>query len=161
MTQHTQSAKNYPPLSSPTCPDCGDSGFKSVEGGVVRCRCCRKHSRPPDPAPIPGPDPAPVAFSPPAQAGNHRAKILAVLRQAGSRGVLNVELYKICLRPPSRLCELRQQGFRIETRREGESIFRFILHAEPAAPKALPTYEPKKRTDTPPPLFAGVLTERQ
>ena len=154
MGSHAYSSKNDPALSRASCADCGGTGFREVPGGVTVCSCRRKQPPPPDPAP------AHVSFGPPAQAGNHRGQILAALRAAGPAGVLNVELYKICLRPPSRLCELRQQGFRIETRREGESIFRFILRAEPTTVKPLPIYEAKKRTDTVPPLFVGVPMER-
>jgi hypothetical protein len=72
-------------------------------------------------------------------AGNQRERILVALQAAGTRGVLNTELYKICLRPPSRICELRKMGYEIQTRREGESVFRFILRREPDHVRPLPT----------------------
>lgn len=152
MGSPVQSGENNPSSSShfsAICRDCGGSGFRQIPGGVTPCRCSRKQTLPPDPAPAP----TPASFRPLARSGSHRAQILAALRAAGPAGVLNVDLYKICLRPPSRLCELRQQGFRIETRREGESIFRFILRAEPVAVKPLPTYESKKPASMTPPLF--------
>ena len=165
MGSQPYSSKNDPALSTRSCADCGGTGFRQIPGGVTRCGCCRKQARPPDPAPAPAQAPVqapvPVSFGPPAQAGNHRTKILAMLRAAGPSGVVNTLLYeKVCKRPPSRIFELRRQGYTIRTIREGESVFRFVLVAEPASVKAVPSYEPKKSTDTVPLLFAGVQGER-
>lgn len=146
------------PASSSICRQCGGTGFRPIRGGVVRCECLRQHSRPPNPTPTiaPAPDSVPVAFGPPAQAGNHRQKILALLRAAGPTGVLNTLLYeKVCKRPPSRIFELRRMGYTIRTIREGDSIFRFVLVAEPAVVKPMPSYEPKKSVGVTAPLFAG------
>ena len=119
---------------------------------MVRCGCRQRQPRPPSPAQ------AAVCSGPPARAGNQRGKILAALIEAGPAGVLNIELYKICLRPPSRIFELRWMGYTIRTIREGDSRFRFVLIAEPVVPKALPTFQPRpKATDQEqPPLFSEV-----
>ncbi len=82
-----------------------------------------------------------------------RERILTALRKAGSTGVLNVELYKICLRPSARVYELRRMGFEITGECEGDGIFRFTLMSEPSRPGPLPrfTARPKKNSL---PLFA-------
>lgn len=139
---------------SPTCRECSDTGFIPTKGGVVRCECLRRqHPRPANPAPAP----APVSFGPPARAGNHRQKILALLRAAGPTGVLNTVLYeKVCKRPPSRIFELRQEGHVIKTFREGESLYRFVLVREASTVKEIRVYEPRKGAVGTPSLFAGV-----
>jgi helix-turn-helix protein len=76
-----------------------------------------------------------------------RERILAALREAGITGVLNTELYKICLRPSARVYELRRMGFEIAGQCEGDGIFRFTLKLEPHSPKPLPKFaaRPKQR----------------
>ena len=152
MGNEPQSFENSPP-SSGICRQCGGTGFRQIPGGVTHCGCCRKQARPPDPAPAP----APVSFGPPSRSGNHRQKILALLRAAGPTGVLNTVLYeKVCKRPPSRIFELRQEGHIIRTFREGESLYRFVLVREASTVKEIRVYEPRKRAGGTPSLFAGV-----
>lgn len=86
---------------------------------------------------------------------------MRLLRERGAAGVSNLELYSICLRPPSRICELRKAGCVIETRREGESRFRYFLRSEAADPAPIPTYDyaadmERRLHDTALPLFSGV-----
>lgn len=62
---------------------------------------------------------------------SQRARILTLLRERGAAGATNIELNQICFRYGGRIFELRKLGFGIRTIREGESIFRFVLHGEP------------------------------
>jgi hypothetical protein len=61
-----------------------------------------------------------------------REKILALLQAAGAKGVTNIELNGYCMRFGARLWELRKQ-WDIDTVRESETIFRFILKGRKAA----------------------------
>jgi hypothetical protein len=81
-----------------------------------------------------------------------------LLRERGRAGVTNLELNTVCFRYGARIWELRKQGFAVETRREGDSVFRFVLHTEPQAPREIPTYEQRTRElhAEAMPLFAGV-----
>jgi hypothetical protein len=58
---------------------------------------------------------------------------LALLQAAGPTGVTNLVLNEIAFRYGGRLFELRKQGYDIETKAEGESVFRFILKGRKAA----------------------------
>lgn len=95
------------------------------------------------------------ASGPPANSDNQRNRILALLRERGAAGVSNLELYRVCLRPPSRICELRKLGYEIRTDREAESRFRFTLIREPERPKTWAEQEREIR-DQHAPLFVGV-----
>ena len=64
---------------------------------------------------------------------NQRERILALLQAAGNTGVTNLVLNQICFRFGARIHELRQDCWDIETKAEGESVFRFILHGKKAA----------------------------
>ena len=77
-------------------------------------------------------------------------------RERGPAGVTNLELNKICLRHGARIFELRRQRVQVETRREGETVFRFILRGEPQQLKSLPSYSREPKGDELP-LFAEVL----
>lgn len=80
----------------------------------------------------------------PAKSTAQRAHILALLRERGSVGITNIELNQLCaLRYTARISELRKMGWVIQTRRESESIFKFVLISEPTRPKPLPTYGPR------------------
>ena len=81
-----------------------------------------------------------MASAPTAKAPAQRDRILALLRQQGPAGVTNLELNSLCLRYGARIFELRRMGFQIETRREDESIFRFLLVAEVQETRPLPTW---------------------
>ncbi|HXM93102.1 MAG TPA: hypothetical protein VOA64_02435 [Candidatus Dormibacteraeota bacterium] len=80
-----------------------------------------------------------------------RDRILALLRERGSAGVSNVELNAIAFHYGGRRFELRKAGFVIDTIRKGDSIFTFVLRAEPGKPFSSPTFE----REAPLPLFAG------
>lgn len=59
---------------------------------------------------------------------NHSDVILRMLRAAGSAGVSNAEIWDAGLRyPNSRISDLRNRGFKIETHREGRGVFRYTL----------------------------------
>jgi hypothetical protein len=64
---------------------------------------------------------------------SQRATVLQALTDAGARGVTNGEfIYGLRItRFAARILELREQGYVIETRREGDGKFRFILLGEP------------------------------
>lgn len=138
------------------CSQCSDTGFRPVKGGVIRCGCLAAHLR------SAGPDERArkLAKARPVELRkkrrNHRERILTLLREHGTAGVRNLELYSICLCPPSRICELRKMGYRIETRREGEGVFRYILRGEPNEPKPLPVYASRKVEPKTLSLFDGV-----
>jgi hypothetical protein len=61
-----------------------------------------------------------------------REKILKLLHERGSAGITNIELNGYCMRFGARLWELRKE-WDIETVRESETIFRFILKGRKAA----------------------------
>ena len=78
----------------------------------------------------------------------YRQKILALLRECGSKGITNLELNaNVCMRFGTRSWELRRLNFNIETPREGEAVFKIILRKEPTQPKPLPRFEPRPRDD--------------
>lgn len=95
---------------------------------------------------------------------NQRDRILALLQERGPAGVSNLELYSICLRPPSRICELRKLGHRIRTIRENKNRFSFVLVSKPdrrSTSNGVPDYAAtmeRDLRDAALPLFAG--TER-
>ncbi len=97
---------------------------------------------------------------PSSRSPSQRSKIISLLRERGKQGALNYELARIGLRYSSRLRECRIQGFKIETDHICEDLYRYRLVEKPVTPKPLPAYEPRKSTDTVPPLFAGVSGER-
>ena len=61
---------------------------------------------------------------------SQRDRILKLLQCYGKHGVTNVELNKICFRYGGRIHELRKRGWEIETKREAEGLFRFILRGK-------------------------------
>ncbi len=136
-----------------SCPDCSGTGYRVVElaGGryATLCRCRQ-------PAAQPATQSARQLSSsrPPARAPNQRQRILEALRRAGPEGVLNTDLYRICLRPPSRICELRQQGFVIHTIPEAESVFRFVLVSESVQVRPLLACRRRRPRPAQPSLFA-------
>lgn len=58
-------------------------------------------------------------------------RILRLLKKRGNWGASNRELNNICFRYAARLCELRRDGYVIETIRDSAGLFRFILKREP------------------------------
>jgi helix-turn-helix protein len=86
-----------------------------------------------------------------------RERILSLPRSRGPIGATNLELNAICFRYGARIFELRKTGYDIETRREGETEFRFVLVGEPKNPKSPPTFEQRRRREEAEatPLFAG------
>ena len=95
--------------------------------------------------------------APPTKSPAQRERILLLLRSRGPVGATNVELNAICFRYGARIFELREIGYNIQTRREGETEFRFILVGEPKHPKLLPTFAERRRREEAEamPLFAG------
>ncbi len=75
----------------------------------------------------------------PTRAPAQRARILQLLRARGPAGATNRELNEIGFRYGARIWELRRQGFDIETIAKGQACFRFVLRAEPAESKRVPT----------------------
>ena len=63
---------------------------------------------------------------------SQRELLLDILRNRGRSGVTNFELNEICsLRYGARLFELRKLGHNIQTVKEDESRFRFVLKEPP------------------------------
>lgn len=59
---------------------------------------------------------------------NQRDRILALLQQAGERGVSNLLLNEVCFRYGARLWELRKEGWDIDTVKVGDDgVYRFVL----------------------------------
>jgi hypothetical protein len=58
-----------------------------------------------------------------------RSQIFNALRKARSQGCTNVELNKICFRYGGRIHELRNDGHKIITKKEGE-LYRYTLAPE-------------------------------
>lgn len=83
-------------------------------------------------------------YEPEAQAADFAADKQAVLnelRRAGSRGVTTLEFVRRGiggLRPPNRICDLREDGHVIATIRERKRQFRFILERENPSPTLKP-----------------------
>lgn len=61
---------------------------------------------------------------------SRKLAILKLLKEAGLRGMTNLELNEICFRYGGRLFELRKEGFDIETKAEGAGVYRFIFKGE-------------------------------
>ena len=94
---------------------------------------------------------------PPSKSPAYRQRILALLRERGPAGITNIELNRCAMRFGTRLYELRRMGFRIETIRESESVFRFVLREELAQPGPLPAYEAHTALPCTLPLFRKIL----
>jgi hypothetical protein len=67
-------------------------------------------------------------------------RVLEDLRAAGDSGRLNTDLWRFCHALNSRAADLRDRGFRIETRRVAPGVFRYFLREPSAArpPEATP-----------------------
>lgn len=82
----------------------------------------------------------------PGFAGDQRAEILRLLREAGPLGVSKESLIfeKHMTQCGARVWELERQGYGIRHEaRDGDRYVTFILVSEPADPKPLPTFKPK------------------
>jgi hypothetical protein len=68
-----------------------------------------------------------------ARRASNKACVLDLLRERGDSGATNVELVEVggMRAVGARLTELRAEGHRIETIREGGGLFRFVLHTGP------------------------------
>jgi hypothetical protein len=60
-----------------------------------------------------------------------RSEILFALKQAGSRGITNVDLSKFALRYGGYLGALYEQGYKIDKEHLGNGVFRYTLISEP------------------------------
>jgi Helix-turn-helix domain len=94
--------------------------------------------------------------APPSKSPAQRERILSLLRSRGAAGVSNSELNAICFRYGARIFELRKAGHQIETVREGETEFRFVL-TEPEASAQVSRFEHRRREELKReiPLFMG------
>lgn len=59
-----------------------------------------------------------------------KQKVLKALKVAGSRGVLNSDLNKICFRYGARIFELRREGYDIRQKQIKRGLFRVWLEDE-------------------------------
>lgn len=83
-------------------------------------------------------------------AGDQRAEILRLLREAGSSGVSKEFLIfsKHFTQCGARIFELERQGFNIRHEsRPGERYVTFVLISEPNPPKLLPSCRPQSEGD--------------
>jgi hypothetical protein len=60
-----------------------------------------------------------------------KEKILATLREAGLRGVTNLELNEIAFRYGARIFELRKLGYEIDKEYVEPGVWRYTLLSEP------------------------------
>lgn len=66
-----------------------------------------------------------------ARAHDQNSRILAKLREAGSRGVTNSELWALGAHAAhSRISDLRKRGHKITCEREGQGVWRYRLVSE-------------------------------
>ncbi|MWV43069.1 hypothetical protein GRF59_05450 [Paenibacillus sp. HJL G12] len=62
---------------------------------------------------------------------SQRIRVLTALRNAGSKGITNVELQEISLRWQARLSELYKQGYRLALQNWGDGVYNYTLIHEP------------------------------
>jgi len=89
-----------------------------------------------------------------------RERILSLLRSRGAAGATNIELNAIAFRYGGRIHELRGMGYRIDTVRESENLFRFVLVSEPRKAETLSPFEQRRHredTEAMPLFFGGVV----
>ena len=153
MRSQEHSGENNHSSSSVICPDCGDSGFCQVAGGVVVCGCRRP--RQPNP---PSPNRTSVAACsiPSNKAKTQRQRMLVLLKERGERGVTNAEfvLMKI-FRYSSRLREIRLERNIVDTIRVRGGLYKYVFRAGPDVPTLLPVCESNKPAGVTPNLFSG------
>lgn len=74
------------------------------------------------------------------RAPTQRETLLKVLREAGSNGMLNIELVEICIGYRSRIAELYQMGYKIDVENVEKGAVIYTLRSEPEVPKTnIPT----------------------
>jgi len=82
----------------------------------------------------------------PSRTRSHYARILVLLRERGSAGVLSSELYDqphlFGRSPRNRISELRKDGHLIKTIPAGASVVRYVLTHENPFPVERPTIKP-------------------
>lgn len=62
---------------------------------------------------------------------SQRDRIIALLKQAGDKGVLNTQLSKVALRYNARIQELYVRGYKIESEDLECGLTKYILRSEP------------------------------
>ncbi|ALA07252.1 hypothetical protein SECTIM467_128 [Brevibacillus phage SecTim467] len=62
---------------------------------------------------------------------SQRQRVLTALRQAGEKGITNVELQEISLRWQARLQELYMQGYKVALENLGDGVYNYVLVHEP------------------------------
>lgn len=68
------------------------------------------------------------------RAPTQREIILDVLREAGDKGVLNIELVEICIGYRSRIAELYQMGYKVDVENVEKGACIYTLISEPEVP---------------------------
>jgi len=76
-----------------------------------------------------------------------RERILSFLRSRGAAGATNAELNAIAFRYGGRIHELRRMGHQIDTIRESENLFRFVLIVEAEKGYAVSSFEQRRRSE--------------
>jgi len=90
-----------------------------------------------------------------ARAADQNSKILALLQNAGSRGVTNSEMWALGAHAAhSRISDLRKRGHAISCKREGAGVWRYTLTKQAIEPSP---FEQRRRReeDEAMPLFSG------
>ena len=173
MSSQEHSGENNHSSSSVICPDCGDSGFCQVAGGVVVCGC-RRPRQPNQPSPSPSPAPVPGCSIPSAAAKhqlNQCKRLILFLEERGDKGATSVELVTILkiLRYSSRIFTCRKTGYVIKAVDEGDNIWRYYLRYKPVVESPPYVFQQAEQTgqDRPrapagvtPSLFFSVPGER-
>lgn len=96
--------------------------------------------------------------APPSKTPAQRERILSLLRSRGATGATNVELNSIAFRYGGRIHELRAMHYKIQTIRESENVFRFVLTAEPEKQEPRSPFDLRRHREEAEamPLFAEV-----
>jgi hypothetical protein len=83
-------------------------------------------------------------------------EILEMLREAGTGGCLNSELWTVCHAVNSRISDLRKRGHRIEAMPEGRGVWRYaLLESAPPVPDPQAAEKSPTKPENTLPLFAG------
>ena len=98
----------------------------------------------------------PPRSGPTSRSPNQREKILNLLRERGRAGASNRELNSFCFRYGARIWELRRAGYEVDTIREGNSRFRFVLRHGPIEPKRPAACGSRQAAPRTLPLFEAV-----
>lgn len=68
------------------------------------------------------------------RSSSQRETILSLLRKAGAYGVTNHDLVKVCIGYRSRIAEMYQMGYKIDSVQTAPSEFLYVLKHEPDTP---------------------------